>query len=282
MLAQDQYELLDFGDGRKLERLGGVVVERPCPAAETASPQDSSWQADLAYRRRGRTEGVWSGPEPDAWRLAADGFSLQLRCTPFGHLGVFPEQADNWRWIQRQVRRAKRPLKVLNLFAYTGASTLAAAAAGAEVTHVDGAKNIVGWARRNAEQSQLSDAPIRWIHEDAVKFARRELKRGRQYDAVVLDPPSYGHGAGGEAWRIARDLPPLLEACGELTRESRAFVLLTCHSPGFEPPELEALLADTIFGSCQAGARGAPLRLHDAAGRGLPAGHVARWPGAEL
>ena len=282
MLSNDQYELLDFGAGRKLERLAGVTVDRPCPAAEDQQPRNKQWQADLVFRRREGTDGAWSGSSPELWQLAADGFQLQLRCTPFGHVGVFPEQADNWQWIQRQVRRAKRPLRVLNLFAYTGGSTLAAAAAGAEVTHVDAAKNIVGWARRNAEQSQLAEAPIRWLHEDAVKFVRRELKRGRQYDAVVLDPPSYGHGAGGEAWRITRDLPPLLEACGQLTRESRAFVLLSCHSSGFGPAELEALLADAMFGSCQAGARATPLRLKDAQGRSLPAGCAARWPGTEL
>ena len=171
-------------------------------------------------------------------------FRLQLEALPSGQVGVFPEQRENWDWIARQVRRAKpqadegRGFRVLNLFAYTGGSTLAAAAAGAEVVHIDAAQNIVDRARANAELSGLADRPIRWIAEDAVKFCRREVKRGNKYDAVILDPPSYGHGPKGEVWKIENDLLPLLKLCGELTSESRAFVLVTCHSPGIGPAEL--------------------------------------------
>jgi 23S rRNA (cytosine1962-C5)-methyltransferase len=155
---------------------------------------------------------------------------------------------------------------------------LAAAAAGAEVTHVDAAKNVVAWARRNAEHSGLSQAPIRWITDDATKFVKRELRREEHYDAVILDPPSYGHGARGEVWRLTRHLPRLLDLCGKLTAKSRAFVLLTCHTPDVGPAELEAYLADAIFGHCGAGVRTRQLEIESATQRRLPSGLVARWP----
>jgi len=283
MFAVDQYQLLDFGDGRKLERFGPVILDRPAPAAEKTSRAHARlWRnADARYRRTTGESGTWSPKDalPKTWTLTHQDTTLLLRPTDFGHLGVFPEQAENWDWMAGQLRRVKRPCRVLNLFGYTGGATLAAAACGAEVVHVDAAKNVVGWARRNADHSGLGDAPIRWIVEDAAKFARRELRRGSQYDAVVLDPPSYGHGPKGETWKISGDLMPLLTMCGELTRRRRAFVLLTCHSTGWGPAELEAMLADAVFGSCQSGvlARSLVLRAED--GRVLPCGFVARWPG---
>ncbi|MDA1051669.1 MAG: class I SAM-dependent methyltransferase [Planctomycetota bacterium] len=219
-----------------------------------------------------------AGALPSTWTIKHGELVFELQPTPFGHVGVFPEQAANWDWIAKQVARESRPLRVLNLFAYTGGSTLAAAAAGAEVVHVDSAKNTVAWARRNAELSGLSEKPIRWIAEDAKKFAARELRRGNRYDAVILDPPSYGHGAKGETWKITRDLHPLLTTCAKLTEGHRAFMLLTCHSPGFESPEVEAILADAVFGTCQAGATARPLTLTCIDGRQLPSGVVARWP----
>jgi 23S rRNA (cytosine1962-C5)-methyltransferase len=167
---------------------------------------------------------------------------------------------------------------VLNLFAYTGGSTMAAAAAGARVVHVDSAKNTVGWARSNAAAAGLEESPIRWIVEDASKFVAREVKRGNSYDAVILDPPSYGHGPSGETWKLDEDLIPLLQNCAKLTADSRAFILLTCHSPGFGPAEAEAYLADAVFGHCSAGANARALNLKTASERKLNAGIVARWP----
>ncbi|MBC8353435.1 MAG: class I SAM-dependent methyltransferase [Planctomycetes bacterium] len=282
MFDADQYQLLDFGAGRKLERFGAYTLDRACPAAEdTRKAATAEWKkADARYERTLGDEGRWKPATalPSAWTLAHGDFAVQLQPTPFGHLGVFPEQAENWDWIVRQVARASRRLRVLNLFAYTGGSTLAAAAAGAEVVHVDSAKNTVAWARRNAELSGLNIKPIRWITEDAKRFAERELKRGNRYDAVILDPPSYGHGPKGETWKITRDLHSLLTTCAELTDGQRAFMLLTCHSPGFEPPEVEAILADAVFGTCQAGATAKPLTLTCIDGRQLPSGVVARWP----
>ena len=190
-------------------------------------------------------------------------------------MGLFPEQADNWAWIDERVRKAGRPLKVLNLFAYTGGSTLAAAAAGAETVHVDAAKNIVAWARRNAELSDLPAAPIRWIVEDARKFVKRELRRGNRYDAVILDPPSYGHGPRGEVWRLPKHLPRLLSLCGQLTAGRPEFMLLTCHTPGYEPSTLARMLFEALAGEGIVAA--GPLLLRSADGRELPSGTVAQW-----
>lgn len=281
MFTPDQYQLLDFGQGRRLERFGAVVLDRPCPVAEHEPLTDKAlWGSADAHFERMDDQGTWTPTLelPERWTIAHEANTLELKRTPFGHVGLFAEQADNWDWIAKRVAAANRPLRVLNLFAYTGGSTLAAAAAGAEVTHVDAAKNVVAWARRNAEHSGLADAPIRWITDDATKFVKRELRREAQYDAVILDPPSYGHGARGEVWRLTRDLPRLLKLCGQITGAGRAFVLLTCHTPEVGPAELEAYLADAIFGHCGAGVQARPLEIVSATGRRLPSGLVARWP----
>ncbi|MBX3415048.1 MAG: class I SAM-dependent methyltransferase [Pirellulales bacterium] len=315
MFDSSQYELLDFGDGRKLERFGGYVIDRPSPAAERTlrHAETRVWpSADARFERTTRDEGEWHvAREADSpWIVEHGDWRLELKRTEFGHVGVFPEQAENWDWLARQVRSAGRPLKVLNLFAYTGASTLAAAAAGASVVHVDAARNTVAWASRNARQSGLAEAPIRWIVEDAARFVRREVRRGNHYDAVILDPPSYGHGPKGEPWKLGEHLLPLLRECAVLlglqpasasTRQpariqagaelaaqvadaraqaegtSPAFVLLTCHSPGFGPAELGACLSEAFFGSCGPRVEAKRLKLRAGDGRTLDAGVVARW-----
>jgi 23S rRNA (cytosine1962-C5)-methyltransferase len=292
--SDSTYELLDFGEGKKLERFGTVVLNRPCPAADdVARRRPELWDTITARFRGPRTgDGSWA-PTPKSWmpegwcleQAGPDGgaaFRLKLEALPSGQVGVFPEQQENWTWIARQVAKSQaaigRPLKVLNLFAYTGGSTLAGAAAGAEVVHIDAAQNIVDRARENATFSGLAEKPIRWIAEDATKFCRRELKRGNQYDAVILDPPSYGHGPKGEPWQIDTDLLPLLEMCGELTLANRVFVVVSCHSPGIGPAELSAYLAEGIFGHCGQPAETGELALETNDGRKLPAGVFARWP----
>lgn len=292
--SRNDHELLDFGDGRKLERFDAVVLNRPCPAAEgVAKSRPELWEATTARFRGPRTgDGSWT-PQPKTWMPhdwhidhvgpdRATRFRLILEALPSGQVGVFPEQRENWDWIMRQVAKPHaaldRPLRVLNLFAYTGGSTLAAAAAGAQVVHIDAAQNIVDRARENAASSGLAEKPIRWIAEDAMIFCRRELKRGNRYDAVILDPPSYGHGPKGEPWKIDTDLLPLLTICGELTADSRAFVLVSCHSPGIGPAELAAYLADGIFGHCGQPPAAGELTLATNDGRRLPAGVFARWP----
>jgi len=282
VFSSDQYELIDFGEGRKLERFGPYVLDRPCAAAETDRPsKPASWRGSTSrYERAGDNSGVWSPKDglPKSWTICYGQAQFQLRPTPFGQVGVFPEQSENWDWIALQVKRANRPLKVLNLFAYTGGSTLAAARAGAEVVHIDAARNAVARARQNAKLSGLAGSPIRWIVEDAVKFVRRELRRGNRYDAVILDPPTYGHGPKGEAWKIERHLLPLLTLCGQLAQDRFAFLLLTCHTPSLGPAELEAYLADAVFGHCQSGVVARRLHIRSADGRLLPSGVVARWP----
>ncbi|HQU46000.1 MAG TPA: class I SAM-dependent methyltransferase [Pirellulales bacterium] len=279
MFAPNEYQLLDFGEGRKLERFGAVVLDRPAPAA-TGPIQDSErWAAATArYERTTGNRGAWravvaASQLPVGWSVRHGGTVLELKLTPFGHLGVFPEQAANWDWIAERVAAAGRGIRVLNLFAYTGASTLAAAGAGAEVVHVDAARNILAWARRNAELSGLGGAPVRWICEDAVTFVRRELKRGNPYHAVILDPPSYGHGAKGDVWKLAEHLPSLLADCARLTASNRSFVLLSCHTPGFGPEALAAMLADAFDGDDM---ESAEMRVTALSGRVLVSGAMAR------
>ena len=309
--SSDNYELVDFGDGRRLERFAGVLLNRPCPAAEgVAKSRADLWAGATARFRGPRTgDGSWAPNSkqwaPAEWQFVHEGdakLRLQLEVLPSGQVGVFPEQRANWDWIAKQVTRAKPPLRqaqdpaafdklgaegqavdgrllrVLNLFAYTGGSTLAAAAAGAEVVHIDAAHSSVDHARQNAVLSGLGERPIRWIPEDAMKFCQREVKRGNKYDAVILDPPSYGHGPKGEPWKIGEHLLPLLELCGELTAESRAFVLVTCHSPGIGPAELSAYLSEGIFGHCGQPPKAGELFLETSEGRRLPSGVFARWP----
>jgi 23S rRNA (cytosine1962-C5)-methyltransferase len=275
-----EYQLLDFGNGRRLERFGPLVLDRPCPAAENVDRADpAAWeQADARFERTEGKLGRWIAdhPLPERWTVAHGPITLELKPTEFGHLGVFPEQAANWEWLTQKLRNAPPPVKILNLFAYTGASTLAAAAAGAETVHVDAARNVVAWARRNAQASGLVDAPVRWITEDAVKFVRRELERGNTYQAVILDPPSYGHGRRGELWRIAKHLPRLLAMCNQLMTGESPFVLLTCHTPKFGPDRLARLVSEA-FGDGRVAAR--PLTLPAATGRELPSGVVVRWEG---
>jgi 23S rRNA (cytosine1962-C5)-methyltransferase len=289
MHSWPEYELLDFGDGRKLERFGPWVLDRPCPAADRVRPERrGDWrQATAKFDGERAAAGTWT-PAIDRWETTAASieaplegeraFRMQLEPLPSGQVGVFPEQRSCWQWIAAQCARGSA-LRVLNLFAYTGGSTLAAAVGGAEVVHVDAARSVVERARQNAAASGLAEHPIRWIVEDALKFCRREAKRGNRYDAVILDPPSYGHGPKAEEWSIKRDLLPLLELCGELTQRAPKFVLLTCHTPGIGPAELSAYLSDGMFGHCGQPPRTGELTLETASGRRLPNGMFARWPG---
>ncbi len=312
----DDYELLDFGDSRRLERFGEIVLDRPCPAAETfARAFPDSWmRADARFEGRDEVRGEWIDRRelPERWIVTHGRLRFELKRTEFGHLGLFPEQVENWDWIAQrlsplplgegkgegdsaavQARESNddrqssgpHPLplsqrergdapKVLNLFAYTGGSTLAAAATGTEVVHVDAAKNVVAWARRNAVLSGLADAPIRWIAEDALNFAKRELKRGRRYDAVILDPPSYGHGPRGEVWRLSKHLPRLLALCAELTDGRPRFMLLTCHTPGYDAELLGQMVIEQFGGRQTIVAQ--PLMIEASDGRRLPSGVVVR------
>jgi 23S rRNA (cytosine1962-C5)-methyltransferase len=295
MFSHTDYQLIDFGDGRRLERFGEIILDRPCPVADGLPKSDLGlWQnADARFESIDEQEGQWNYRRelPERWSIAHSSLRFELKRTPFGHVGLFPEQAENWDWIERRgqslgfgvqdsgvgIQRIGENIKVLNLFAYTGGSTLAAAAAGMEVVHVDAAQNIVDWARRNAELSGLADAPIRWITEDAMKFVKREIKRNNCYDAVILDPPSYGHGRRGEVWRLSKDLPELLSMCNELTAGQCRFIILTCHTPGYDSARLVDMLKETFPDIDNGVIKAKTLMLRSADGRELPSGEVVRW-----
>jgi 23S rRNA (cytosine1962-C5)-methyltransferase len=280
MFGEDQYALLDFGRGRKLERFGPLVLDRPAPAAAAAAIACAGeWEQAAARYDRGAAGGGWRKQRvpPPPWRLRQGVRVFELKLSPAGAVGVFPEQGDNWDWIERQVRQRAGRLKVLNLFAYTGGSTLAAAGGGAAVVHVDAARPVVSWARHNAALSGLQDAAVRWIVEDARKFVDRELRRGHAYQAVILDPPTYGHGPQSQPWHIDDHLPDLVGGCVRLTRRDRAFILLTCHAPGWGPEALRKILEEALGGTA-GGVAALPLTLRSRDGRLLSSGSMARWP----
>lgn len=280
------HELLDLGEGRQLERLGSVVLDRPCPAAAWHTARDpAAWAAaDARFDRQGDGVGAWTtiGETVAPWQVELAGLAFELRLTDSGQVGVFPEQIPTWHWLRNRATSAgrtasDRPPEVLNLFAYTGGSTLATAAGGARVVHVDAARAAVAWARRNAELGGLGDAPIRWIADDALDFVRRERRRGRRYDGVVLDPPSYGHGTGGRAWHLEADLPELLEACVALLVPGPAFLVLSVHTPKFGPERLADALRLAV-GPDEGGSLDVDdLRIEAVDGRRVTLGAVARW-----
>lgn len=243
----DQYELLDSGNGRKLERFGEVVLERPCAQAVWKPAHPEQWRS--ADARFDRNDGLnWKGRErlADPWIVEIAGVRMKLSATDFGHLGVFPETRALWNWIRATLsdrgKRKNRELKFLNLFAYSGGATLAGAQAGAACCHLDASRGMVDWARENAALNQLDEAPIRWIVDDVIKFLRREVRRGNRYDAILLDPPSFGRGKKGELYKIEESLMETLDLVHQVLSEDPAFVLLTSHTPGFSPIVLSNLL----------------------------------------
>jgi 23S rRNA (cytosine1962-C5)-methyltransferase len=288
---QGPYELLDFGGGRKLESLAGYVVDRPSPAAagqRRAIP--ALWSKAAGRFEPGRRGWTFRVPFPEALQIDCGAFAMPVAPTPSGHLGIFPEQAANWEWLARQVQRiapdaadAAR-LETLNLFAYTGASSLALAAAGAKVSHVDAARPNVQGAKRAAAKGGLEEAPIRYLVDDARQFVRRELRRGRRYRLIALDPPAYGHGPKGNAWRLERDLWPLLEDCLQLLGRaatdvaecprSPSALLLTGHSETVGP----AKVADWLrrHGDRRLRIESGRAELSDRQGRRLDAGFYLR------
>lgn len=233
-----EYELLDCGREAKLEKYGSIVLARPDPQAlwEKTLP-DTEWEkADGRYVREGR-EGKWVTKQgfPKEWPIQFGGFTLLIRPTSFKHTGIFPEQEPNWAWISESIKKANREVRVLNLFAYTGGATLAAAAAGAEVTHVDASKTAVAWAKENVALSDLTNAPIRWITEDVLLYVRREIKRGSRYDLIVMDPPAFGHGPKDEIWNIEEGLVELIALCGQLLTEKPLGMLINGYAAGYSP-----------------------------------------------
>ncbi|WP_314001615.1 class I SAM-dependent methyltransferase [uncultured Paenibacillus sp.] len=278
----NDYELLDTGGGEKLERWGSVTLRRPDPQIIwPLAKETNEWKhAHAHYHRSSSGGGQWEYREqlPDSWTIRYGKLKFLIRPTNFKHTGLFPEQAVNWSWMMDKIRSAGRPVNVLNLFAYTGGATVAAAAAGAEVCHVDAAKGMVQWAKENAGLSGLSDKPIRYITDDVFKFVQREQRRGKQYDAIIMDPPSYGRGPNGEMWKLEANLFPFLDFCTSILSPNPLFVLVNSYTTGLSPSVLHNLLQMTIGrkhgGRISCGEIGLPISR---SGLNLPCGILGRW-----
>lgn len=275
------YAVLDCGGGEKAERWGSQVLVRPDPQA--IWPREASCRAwdrpNAIYHRSNAGGGRWEIRSlPEQWAIRYRELTFQLKPMSFKHTGLFPEQAANWDFIDRMVRNAGRPVSVLNLFAYTGGATLAAAAAGASVCHVDASKGMVQWARENAASSGLSDRPIRWIVDDCKKFVQREIRRGRKYDAVIMDPPSYGRGPGGEVWKLEDNLFPFVKLCAQVLSDKPLFVIINSYTTGLAPSVLgyilHLLVAEKYGGKVTWDELGLPVME---TGLALPCGATGRW-----
>ena len=273
----DDYELLDCSDGERLERWGRYVLVRPDPQVIWQSPRKHpGWRAaDARYERSPSGGGQWdAGKMPAKWRVGYGGLSFNVSLMNFKHTGLFPEQASNWDYITEKIRRAGRKISVLNLFAYTGGSTLAAASAGADVCHVDAAKGMVMRARENAKASGLDDKPIRWIVDDCAKYVQREIKRGRRYDALIMDPPSYGRGPSGEVWKIEDDIYALIKLCAGVLSDDPLFALISSYTAGLSPSTLKYVTMSLLGGAAESRELGLPVT---SSGLSLPCGAACRW-----
>lgn len=276
--VRDGYELIDSGEGRKLERFGRCVLERPAAQAVWMPEKPEAVWAEADARFDRKEGNRWHGRTrlPKEWEADIEGIRFRLSSTDFGHLGVFPEQRPMWKWLRERCA-GRKGATVLNLFAYSGGSTLAPAQGGAAVCHVDASRGMTDWARDNARRNGLSDAPIRWIVDDVPQFLAREIKRGRSYDGIILDPPSFGRGAKGELFKIEERINPLLEQVRKLLSAKPMFVLLSCHTPGFSAQVLENLLGQHLRGLGGRVDSGEMLLEGTGGVRPLPSGSFARW-----
>ncbi len=275
------YELIDCGGGEKLERWGGEILVRPDPQAIWNTPRTHrGWKKNDGYYLRSKTGGGhWEKDSlPASWQIRYDDLTFKVGPMNFKHTGLFPEQAANWDWARQMIGRQRRQVSVLNLFAYTGGATVACAAAGARVCHVDAAKGMVAWAKENARLSGLENAPVRWLVDDCTKFVEREIRRGHRYDAIIMDPPSYGRGTGGEVWKLEENLYPFLELTAQVLSDRPLFVLVNSYTTGLAPSVLTYLL-ETVFsrrfgGHTESGELGLPVTE---SGLVLPCGATGRW-----
>lgn len=280
------YEVIDCSKGEKLERWGRFILVRPDPQVIWDTPQtEERWKKKNGhYHRSQKGGGEWEFFDlPDEWSIRYQDLTFRLKPFSFKHTGLFPEQAVNWDWFSSIIKKAKakepgRPLKVLNLFAYTGGATLAAAAASAAVTHVDASKGMVTWAKENAAASGLSDAPIRWLVDDCVKFVEREIRRGNTYDGIIMDPPSYGRGPKGEIWKMEDNIWPFLQLAAQLLSKDALFFLINSYTTGLQPAVLSYMMNETLArhlgGQVEAAEIGLPVSQ---SGLVLPCGAAGRW-----
>ena len=272
------FEVLDTGDGLKLERWGDVILSRPDPQVIWPKAEPKLWEkADAVYHRSASGGGTWEYRRklPERWVIGYRGLHFYVHPTGFKHTGLFPEQAANWDAMAALIGSAGRPVRVLNLFGYTGGATIACAAAGAHVTHVDASKGMIAWAKENRDLNHIPQEKTRFIQEDAASFVRREIRRGSRYDALILDPPSYGRGPNGEKWKLEDELYPLMALCAEVLSEDALFVFLNSYTTGLQPTVVLNILNRTIGRAGKAEAM--ELCLPVKAGGFLPCGATGRW-----
>ena len=278
------YELLDASAGERLERWGEFILIRPDPQVVWNTPKTHPmWKrAHARYHRSNTGGGHWETlrPLPDSWQITYGDLRFNLKPMGFKHTGLFPEQAVNWEDMADAIRKAGRPIKVLNLFGYTGGATLACLEAGAHVTHVDASKGMVSWGRENAVESGLADRPMRWLVDDCGKFVQREQRRGNKYDAILMDPPSYGRGPNGEVWKLEEQIFPLVRDCVSLLSDTPLFFYINSYTTGLSPSVMQyilhALIPAHLGGTIDADEIGLPVSAN---GWVLPCGSTARWRG---
>ena len=275
------YEVIDTSNGEKLERWGNYILVRPDPQViwDTQRNQKGWKKPNAHYHRSSKGGGEWEFFDlPKQWDISYKDLTFHLQPFNFKHTGLFPEQAANWDWFSEKIRNSGRPVRVLNLFAYTGGATLAAAKAGASVTHVDASKGMVTWAKENATSSGLGEAPIRYIVDDCVKFVEREIRRGSKYDAIIMDPPSYGRGPKGEIWKIEESLYPFVKLCTQVLSEDPLFFLINSYTTGLQPGVLAYMISEELGkpygGKVTADEIGLPVSSN---GFVLPCGASGRW-----
>ena len=278
----DDYELIDADSGERLERWKNIVLIRPDPQIIwSGERKDSRWKtANAVYHRSQSGGGRWEvlKPVPDVWSVNYEGLTFRLKPMGFKHTGLFPEQAVNWTLARQLIEKENRQLSVLNLFAYTGAATLACLKAGAKVTHVDASKGMVQWAKENAAASGLADAPVRWLVDDCLKFVKREIRRGNKYDAVIMDPPSYGRGPDGEVWKLEQQLAELLGETGKLLSDNAAFFFLNSYTGGLSPTILNYMVQRYVVKKRGGKVYTDEIGLHISdKGISLPAGNTTVW-----
>ncbi len=275
------YQVIDCSGGEKLERWGDYTLVRPDPQVIWNTPKtEKGWtNRNGHYHRSSRGGGEWEFFDlPEQWSIHYKSLTFHLKPFSFKHTGLFPEQAVNWDWFSEKIQNAGRPVKVLNLFAYTGGATLAAAAAGAQVTHVDASKGMVNWAKENAQASGLSEAPIRWLVDDCKKFVEREIRRGNKYDGIIMDPPSYGRGPKGEIWKIEDSIHEFVQLCTQILSDDAIFFLINSYTTGLAPSVLTYMMSVEIVkkfgGHVEASEIGLPVSSN---GLVLPCGASGRW-----
>ena len=274
------YEVLDTGDGEKLERWDKVILRRPDPQAIWPKQRPELWtRADAHYHRSVKGGGEWEFFKrlPDRWTVKYGDLEFYVRPTGFKHTGLFPEQAVNWDWMAGLIRKEKRPVRVLNLFGYTGGATIACAAAGAKVTHVDAAKGMVQWAGENRKLSEIDETSVRWIVDDALKFVEREARRGNHYDGLLMDPPSYGRGPGGEIWKLEDKLWELLQACTKVVSDNPLFFLVNSYTTGLQSTVISNMVSFSVGSRFGGKVVADELVLPISSGGVLPCGCTGRW-----